>query len=395
MQFKRMLAVLLAILLALASIPAISEEAAASIAEANAEPTREIDPTASPEPEYAMPYYVEIDIANQIVTVYSAKDDSIVRQMICSTGYGTLTPTGTYIMPEPKYAAEREEWYWFGEFEVYAKYASRIVNGILFHSILFPSRSSGPTWASNHALGSKASHGCIRLRVPDAQWVAENCMPGTRVHIFADGERNEDLRELLLSSTFSADEIGYERFLQGYVTLKKGSKYSKITTIQEKLNALGYDCGTVDGIFGSATEKGVKAWQQAMGVEDDGVITPNQMEAILTDTTPAPTPEPTPTPVPTPSPSPTPTPTPTPTPSPTPDISSMEGVIALVRVSEESYLNLREAPNMEGVVLTRLFTGTPVRVLEEGLVWSKVEFEGLTGWIGSNYIEIVKRDEAA
>lgn len=72
----------------------------------------------------------------------------------------------------------------------------------------------------------------------------------------------------------------------------------------------------------------------------------------------------------------------------------MEGTIALVRVSEDSYLNLREAPNMEAAVLTRIFAGTPVRVLEEGLSWCKIEHEGLTGWTGSNYIEIVKRDEA-
>ncbi|MGN1005217.1 MAG: hypothetical protein ACI4O8_01765, partial [Aristaeellaceae bacterium] len=69
-------------------------------------------------------YYLDVDIANQIVTAYNygggRTQDNIARQMICSTGYGTLTPTGTYFMPEKKYESEREEWYWFGEYEIYA-----------------------------------------------------------------------------------------------------------------------------------------------------------------------------------------------------------------------------------------------------------------------------------
>ena len=341
-------------------------------------------PAPTVQAEYNMPYEVAVDIANQIVTVYDADGGDILRQMICSTGYGTLTPTGTYIMPEKKYEAERGEWYWFGEYEVYAKYASRIVNGILFHSILYTDTYSRPTWASANALGYKASHGCVRLWPEDAQWIAENCMPGTRVTITDDAQINEDLRQLLLHATFSAENTSYEEFLKGYITLKKGSTYSKVRTVQETLNTLGFDCGEADGIFGSATVKGVKAWQEAMGVEADGVISPGQLEAILTGTTPAPTPVPTPTP----------TPVPTPVPTPTPDISAMEGTIALVNVQEGSFLNLRNTPDVQGDILARLTNGMAVRVIEEGYVWSKVEYAGKTGWTGSNYIDIVKRDDA-
>lgn len=394
MHLKRMMACMLAIFM-LAAIPALAEEAVV-VAE-----TETPAPEITPVPEYSMPYHIDVDIANQIVTVYDAKDDSIVRQMICSTGYGNLTPRGTFYMAQPKYPAERQEWYYFGEYEVYAKYASRIDGPFLFHSILYKSTRSGPTWASVHALGSKASHGCVRLQVEDAKWVAENCMPGTRVDMFDDGERNEDLRELVLNSTFSIDHMSYADYLKGYVTLSRGSRYSKVLTMQEKLNAQGYDCGKADGIFGSATERAVMAWQESMGVESDGVVTPSQLEAILNDATPAPTPVPTPTPIPTPTPTPTPTPVPTPTPTPTPaptptpDISKMEGTIALVRVSTDSYLNLREAPNVESPVLAVLTEGMPVKVLEEGSVWTKVSYKKHNGWLGSNYIEIVKRAEQA
>ena len=32
------------------------------------------------------PYYIRVDLTNNIVTVYSTLDDSVVRQMICSGG---------------------------------------------------------------------------------------------------------------------------------------------------------------------------------------------------------------------------------------------------------------------------------------------------------------------
>ena len=71
----------------------------------------------------------------------------------------------------------------------------------------------------------------------------------------------------------------------------------------------------------------------------------------------------------------------------------MEGTIALVRVSADSYLNLRETPDARSAVLAVLTEGMPVRVLEEGATWTKVRYEKHTGWLGSQYIEIVKRAE--
>ena len=68
MQIRRILAALLCLLLCLLTMPAL--------AAAN------------------QPYTIEVDVVNQIVTVYSASDGSIVRQMICSTGLNGCTPIG-------------------------------------------------------------------------------------------------------------------------------------------------------------------------------------------------------------------------------------------------------------------------------------------------------------
>lgn len=61
----------------------------------------------------------------------------------------------------------------------------------------------------------------------------------------------------------------------GNRTLKRTSPNMKgddVHELQTVLNALGYDCGTVDGIFGKNTEKGVKAFQKACGIEVDGIF---------------------------------------------------------------------------------------------------------------------------
>lgn len=54
--------------------------------------------------------------------------------------------------------------------------------------------------------------------------------------------------------------------------LKKGSKGEEVKTTQRLLNAMGYSCGTVDGSFGTNTEKGVKLFQKASGLDQDGVV---------------------------------------------------------------------------------------------------------------------------
>lgn len=332
------------------------------------------------------PYYIDVDIANQIVTVYESGrrrgTDNIVRQMICSTGVGDSTPTGMFYMPEKKYDSERTQWYYFYEYEVWAQYASRIYKGILFHSVLFKSRSNAyATWGSNHALGSKASHGCIRLRTYDAEWIAKNCPVGTCVHIFDGAERDEPLRELLKLNTFDRDLMSYDEFLEGKQALRRGMKGDEVRAIQQKLRDLGYDINYVDGIFGADTERLVRVWQHSRGLYQSGLLTPEQQEMLMAQAKALPTPTPSPMP------------TPSPTPSPTPDISSMEGTIALVTVDPESYLILREKPDVESARLAILHSGTPVQVLREGLVWSLVSWEDQTGYVGSKYIEIVRRSD--
>ncbi len=55
-------------------------------------------------------------------------------------------------------------------------------------------------------------------------------------------------------------------------TLRIGSKGKLVVRLQQKLNQLGFSVGEVDGHFGAATCKAVKAFQQANDLHPDGVV---------------------------------------------------------------------------------------------------------------------------
>lgn len=57
-------------------------------------------------------------------------------------------------------------------------------------------------------------------------------------------------------------------------TVRVGAQSEAVKTLQTMLNALGYDCGTVDGIFGQKTHAAVVAFQKAMGISVDGIVGP-------------------------------------------------------------------------------------------------------------------------
>lgn len=61
---------------------------------------------------------------------------------------------------------------------------------------------------------------------------------------------------------------------------KYGSTGSEVIQIQQRLQELGYDPGTVDGIYGTRTKNAVIAFQRAYGLSDDGIAGPKTLEAL-------------------------------------------------------------------------------------------------------------------
>jgi len=134
--------------------------------------------------EYVFPYKIVIDISDQRVYIFGWDGEGYniqVGSSKCSTGLpGYDTPVGTY---QSGGRVTSGEWYYFKDYNCYAKYAYRIVGGILTHSVLYNAKKEGPTNSSVRALGSKASHGCVRLSEGHAKWIFDNCPEGTTVVI--------------------------------------------------------------------------------------------------------------------------------------------------------------------------------------------------------------------
>jgi peptidoglycan hydrolase-like protein with peptidoglycan-binding domain len=57
-------------------------------------------------------------------------------------------------------------------------------------------------------------------------------------------------------------------------TLKPGSRGSEVTELQATLKLLGYYGGTVDGVYGQTTVSAVSQFQQAAGLNADGITGP-------------------------------------------------------------------------------------------------------------------------
>lgn len=54
-----------------------------------------------------------------------------------------------------------------------------------------------------------------------------------------------------------------------------------VRAVQQKLEEKGYDTGGVDGVYGPNTQKAVKAYQQAQGLETDGIVGPKTWAALM------------------------------------------------------------------------------------------------------------------
>lgn len=127
-------------------------------------------------------YRIVVDEYHQLATVYKQDENGDytvpVRYMVTTSGsYSTPTIKGTFNMAE--------NYVRFGLFScgVWGQYWRQITRAFYFHSLLYSRHSANSYTNSYNKLGTRASHGCVRLYVPDARWLYYNCPPGTVVEI--------------------------------------------------------------------------------------------------------------------------------------------------------------------------------------------------------------------
>jgi murein L,D-transpeptidase YcbB/YkuD len=77
-------------------------------------------------------------------------------------------------------------------------------------------------------------------------------------------------------------ECAHEKKVTVEVTvLKKKAKSDAVRALQSILNTRGFNCGEVDGSFGSKTDAAVRAFQEAKGLAVDGSVGAATWTALL------------------------------------------------------------------------------------------------------------------
>lgn len=138
-------------------------------------------PTAYPAPDT---YKILVDLEWQVVTIFTKDDNGEytvpVRYMLCSTGSRKLGETRVGTFPMKKCRIR------YGEFinGDAAQYWTLIYSRTYFHSVLYVKKDLNTyDLEAYNSLGTKVSHGCIRLTVPDARWLWYNIGYGTECEI--------------------------------------------------------------------------------------------------------------------------------------------------------------------------------------------------------------------
>lgn len=67
----------------------------------------------------------------------------------------------------------------------------------------------------------------------------------------------------------------------GLPTLREGMEGPAVAQLQERLKALGFLQGSIDGVFGTRTQAAVQAAQQNFKLEPDGVVGPATWSALF------------------------------------------------------------------------------------------------------------------
>ncbi len=149
--------------------------------------------------------------------------------------------------------------------------------------------------------------------------------------------------------------------------LRSGAQGEAVWQLQERLQALGYLTGSVDGQFGPATKEAVQLFQRQHGLTADGIVGEDTRELLYSDSA---------------QPYATPTPAPTQTPEQNPTQSEREAT-----VTAYGGLKLRQLPDTSSGTLTTMPYGSAVTVTGEAVNgFYAVSYEELSGYASAQYL---------
>ncbi|MBQ2954768.1 MAG: L,D-transpeptidase family protein [Clostridia bacterium] len=177
-------------------------------------------------------FCIHVDVEMKTLTLWQG--DKLLRQYPVATGaWDTPTPIGV--------------------FRITHRFSGQMCGfGTCFLGLNVPWGDYGIHGTNKpETIGSNASHGCIRMRVADA----------------------EELYALVPNGTVVVIECGpYGETGGSLRTLRNGDRSAQVRAVQRKLRALGFYQGWPDGIFGAGTQAAVDHARKHFGLTPNGLV---------------------------------------------------------------------------------------------------------------------------
>ena len=133
-------------------------------------------------------YLIMVDKSTYTVCIYKGKKGSWLRikgEWPCTHG-GSLTPEGEKTIVGR--LTKRSETYGWADFQYSsAAFTMELSSGNFMHSVLFEKGTRGNPydhWIMDPDMYRNYSKGCIRLQLPNAEWVWDNIPKGTKVVVY-------------------------------------------------------------------------------------------------------------------------------------------------------------------------------------------------------------------
>ena len=246
-------------------------------------------------------YFFEVDVNNQAVKVWrynkTTKDyTDLERAFICASGTNKYpSPLGVFTLSGRKSPHCKFPTWGGGE----ARWWTKITDEIAFHSVLYSDSGDDSTLkvASFKGLGSRGSHGCIRMTVEDAKWIYQHAEKGMQVWIHEDAQDDPELKYLVrpgaLNTKTMMPEItpappvytynGNQAPEEAERTLEIGREGQDVYWLQMKLKELGFYNGTVTGQYREGTKKAVAAYQRSRSLSATGVANKQTLERLYSE----------------------------------------------------------------------------------------------------------------
>ncbi|MBM7702080.1 L,D-transpeptidase family protein [Metabacillus iocasae] len=122
------------------------------------------------------------------------------------------------------------------------------------------------------SIGRYVSNGCIRMYDEEVRWLFDQVRVNAVVIITTSQKSFDSIAAANGFKVSGGSHTPVVSTPSSSSALKKGHRGSEVKQLQQKLHALGYNTGGIDGVFGVATERAVRDFQRKSELAVDGIV---------------------------------------------------------------------------------------------------------------------------